>query len=205
MSALRCRQVNRSIVAVLLLGLGVAMGGVLVFIAAKPTEPETIEWLETPRSLAKFSLDSEVGEFNNQSLVGRWTVVLFGFLRCADVCPESLMQMAMLANSLADKSTKNDVAFVFVSVDPRRDSIGELSEFLRYFDSSFLGVSGSEEQLTQFAESLGIQFKVAAGKDSYRVAHSITFSIIDPEGTFRGRFRPGFDMAGLVRDFTSKL
>jgi protein SCO1/2 len=197
--------VNRPVVVVLLLSLGATLGITLAFISPEPDERQTIEWLETPRSVGSFSLETEPGEFDNQSLVGHWTIVLFGFLHCPDVCPTSLSQLATLARSLDGKSLGQDVVFVFVSVDPGRDSVAEVSQYARYFDSSIRGVTGSAEQLAQFAGDLGIQFEVSADNHDYTVAHSITFSIIDPEGVFRGRFRPGFDASDLVRSLTSKL
>lgn len=181
------------------------MGTVLVFLAPDPKEQQMIEWLETPRSLVNFSLESEKGKFNNQSLIGHWTIVLFGFLQCPDICPTSLIQLSTLADNMANKSVKNDLTFVFVSVDPGRDSAVEVSQFARYFNSSFLGVTGSEEQLAQFARSLGIRFNVTPDEDNYTVAHSIAFSIIGPEGDFWGRFSPGFNAPSLARVFISKL
>ncbi|MBL4826153.1 MAG: SCO family protein [Spongiibacteraceae bacterium] len=210
MPAISYKQVNRSAVVFLLLSLGLALGMTLAFVTPehleqKTIEQQTIEWLDKPRRLVNFSLESEAGAFDKQSLMGHWTIVFFGFLHCPDICPTSLSQLATLAASLAEKPIDKKVAFVFVSVDPERDSLVEISQYVRHFHSSILAVTGSEEQLTQFAKRLGIQFKVSSDNEDYTVAHSITFSIIDPEGVFRGRFSPGFDVSSLVRNFTSKL
>jgi protein SCO1/2 len=205
MAAIELRRVNRSAVVVLFLSLGVTLGITLAFVTPEPDAQQTIEWLDSPRSLAGFSLETEAGEFDNQSLMGHWTIVLFGFLHCPDICPTSLSQLAKLVGSLAEKPIDKEMAYVFVSVDPGRDSVTEIGQYVRHFDSSIRGVTGREEQLTKFAGGLGIQFKVSADNDDYTVAHSITFSIIDPEGVFRGRFRSGFDVPNLVRNFESKF
>ncbi len=201
---------SRPIVVFLLLSLSVAFGITLAFVTPnqfqqKTIEQQTIEWLDKPRRLVSFSLESEAGEFNNQSLMGHWTIVLFGFLHCPDICPTSLSQLATLAASLSEKTIDKNVSYVFVSVDPGRDSVVEVGQYVRYFDSSILGVTGSEEQLTQFSRSLGIRFKVSPGNEDYTVAHSIKFSIIDPEGVFHGRFNPGFDVSSLISSFLPKL
>lgn len=196
---------NKKATAVLLLSLGIAMGGILSFIVPKPNMTQTIEWLETPRNIANFNLETETGNFNNQSLIGRWTIVLFGFLQCPDVCPTGLMQLSTFADYLAKESLNSDVAYVFVSVDPERDSVTQVGQFVKYFEPEFLGATGSEDQLTQFAKSLGIRFEVSADKDNYSVAHSVKFSIIDPEGVFRGRFAPGFKVEELIKDFKSRV
>ncbi|MEL6116599.1 SCO family protein [Photobacterium sp. SP02] len=189
----------------LLLSLSITLGATLAIIAPEPKTQQAIEWLDNPRSLASFSLESEAGEFTNQSLMGHWTIVLFGFLHCPDICPTSLAQLSRLSAALTENPGKHDVTFVFVSVDPGRDSVAELSQYLQYFDASIYGVTGNEAQLTRFANSLGIRFEVSANKEDYSVAHSIKFSIIDPEGVFRGRFSPDFDMPSLMRDFAAKL
>ncbi|NAX45393.1 hypothetical protein CAG70_00010 [Photobacterium halotolerans] len=194
----------------LLLSLSIALGATLAIVALKlnaqqPKTQQAIEWLDNPRSLASFSLESEAGEFTNQSLMGHWTIVLFGFLHCPDICPTSLAQLSRLSAALTENSGKHDVTFVFVSVDPGRDSVAELSQYLQYFDTSILGVTGNEVQLKRFANSLGVRFEVSANKEDYSVAHSIKFSIIDPAGLFRGRFSPEFDTSGLARDLIANL
>jgi protein SCO1 len=197
--------VGRPLLALLLLGLGVALGAVAASVAPRPAVPQALEWLSTPRSLASFRLESDQGAFTQQSLVGRWTIVLFGFLHCPDICPTGLRQMARLAASLAERAGGTEIAFVFVSVDPGRDSVAEVGQFVRHFDSSFRGVTGSEEQLARLAGSLGIQFAVSPAPGRYRVAHSLTFSIVNPQGNFAGRFRPGFETAHLARELGVRL
>ena len=95
--------------------------------------------------------------------------------------------------------------FVFVSVDPGRDSLADSGRFVRHFDASFLGVTGREEQLANLASGLGVRFMVATDPDDYRVAHSTSFSIIDPGGHFRGRFRAEADMRSVARELTARF
>ena len=205
MAATERKQVRRSTVVLLFLGMGVALGVTLASIAPVPDERQTIEWLDNPRSLGEFDLEADTGKYDNHSLVGHWTIVLFGFLHCPDICPTSLSQLASLADDFAEKSIDQDLAYVFVSVDPGRDSVSEIGQYVQHFDSSIRGVTGKAEQLARFAGDLGVQFKVSAASDEYAVAHSITFSIIGPEGALRGRFRPGFDVSDLTKNFVSKL
>ena len=164
---------------------------------------QPIEWLENPRGLRDFELVTETGVFDKESLLGRWTIVSFGFLNCPDICPTSLSELAALAASLAAEDLDKEVSFVFVSVDPYRDSAMEINNYVRFFSSSILGATGTQGQLEQFSRDLGIQYKVSRDSKNYSVAHSMTFSIIDPAGVFRGRFRPGFDVAMILRSFAA--
>jgi len=196
---------RKAITVALLSGLGVATGIIAALVAGKPDSPHSIEWLNTPRSLANFSLQTEAGVLNNQSLHGRWTIVLFGFLHCADICPTGLIQMANLADKLAESPGAAEVAFVFFSVDPGRDNVADISRFVSYFNPSFIGATGSEAQLAGFAASLTIRFNLVRDTQQYSVAHSTAFSIIDPDGNFSGRFRPGFDVISVARDFSHRV
>jgi protein SCO1 len=197
--------VTRSALALSLLGVGVALGALSALLVPRPAMPQTIEWLSAARSLATFKLESDQGVFTHQSLKGRWTIVLFGFLHCPDICPTGLAQMVTLATRLAKRAEGADIAFVFVSVDPGRDSVAEVGQFARHFDASFRGVTGSEEQLARLAKSLGIQFAVSPAQNRYTVTHSLAFSIVDPRGNFIGRFRPGFDTDQLTRELEGRL
>lgn len=161
---------GRPLLALLLLGLGLLLGAVAAFVVPRPAVPQAIEWLSAPRSLAPFRLESDQGAFTHQSLRGRWSIVLFGFMHCPDICPTGLTQMAGLAARLAELGDGVEMAFVFVSVDPQRDSVAGVGQFVRHFDASFRGVTGSEEQLLRFASRLGIQFAVSPEPDRYTVS-----------------------------------
>lgn len=182
----------------LVLSLGGALGALLAYTAPAPSKPASIEWLDKPRSLDNFHLHSPHGQFDNQSLLGHWSIVSFGFLNCPDICPTSLAQLATLAGGLAEEALAQPVRFIFVSVDPARDSVADVDRYARHFAVSFRGVTGGEDQLTQLTRDLGVRFAVSANGERYDVAHSTTYSIIDANGVFRGRFRPGFDSAAVA-------
>lgn len=188
----------------LFLSIGVVLGVGLAVGAPQPAGLQRIEWLENPRGLRDFSLATGSGQLDNQALRGRWSIVLFGFLNCPDVCPTSLAQLATLADRLA-QPVGDQARYLFVSVDPRRDSPQQVAEYVAHFHPSIAGVTGTDQQLTRFATDLGVRFKVTADPNDYRVAHSITYSIIDPRGVFRGRFRPGFDPTTLAGQLADRL
>ncbi|GAA6154246.1 hypothetical protein NBRC116587_36690 [Pseudoteredinibacter isoporae] len=176
----------------------------LIVLTVGHQRPAVIEWLDPPRHTVDFELRSEHKVFTQRSLLGQWTIVLFGFLHCPDVCPTALSEMADVSQRLQAAGFGKNINYVFVSVDPGRDSLEDISRYAEYFDPSILGLTGSEEQLLRFSKPLGIRFKVTPDEDNYRVAHSLTFSLIDPEGRLRGRFRPGFNPSDFVEEFTHR-
>lgn len=48
-------------------------------------------------------------------------VLYFGFTRCPDICPASLQKLSTAINLLKEKGVTN-VKFLFVSLDPDRDT-----------------------------------------------------------------------------------
>ncbi len=182
------------------LAAGIGVGLALAYLSPEPQKRPAIEWLETPRAVAAFSLSDENGLFDERSLKGQWTIVVFGFLHCPDICPTSLAELSRLADLIDDSRVAPELQYVFVSVDPDRDARAELSRYVSAFHQDIRGVTGKVSELRQLTQPLGIQFGIAKTLGHYSVAHSATFSIIDPQGFFRGRFRPGFDQPRVAQE-----
>ncbi len=201
------------------------MGVLLAVLAPPPSAAQStaqaIEWLDPPRGLSRFQLLTRDAVFDNDALQGQWTIVQFGFLNCVDVCPTSLAQTAALLRQLPARSLGTPVSAVFISVDPGRDTVKEVSAYAGHFHPAILGVTGERQQLQRFARDLGVNFDVDTrdSEDSiahavseggragtaYNVSHSTTFSIINPQGELSGRFRPGFDLAGVAAALQGQL
>ncbi|MEC4087953.1 SCO family protein [Pseudoalteromonas rubra] len=154
---------------------------------------------KTERHLSAFELHSVQGTFDQHALLEQWTIVMFGFTHCPDICPTALSRLAALETHLTTRSTEGTFAYVFVSVDPKRDSTPTLNKYVRYFSHSFMGVTGHPEQLKLLARSLGAQFQVTAKPDNYQVAHSTMLYLIGPEGKLRGRFNIDTDLTELAQ------
>ncbi|MEM7097356.1 MAG: SCO family protein [Pseudomonadota bacterium] len=192
-----------------LVTIGIGLG-LLATHFAPPTKPQAIEWLKSPRPINQFQLTRalnrhEKDSFNKTSLVGRWTVAMFGFTHCPDTCPTGLAQLVKLKQSIASDPYGPAVSILFVSVDPLRDSPRHLQDYLMHFDPTITGVTGRTPQLEHLADSLGVTFRVIPDSDNYRVSHSSTISIIGPKAQLRGRFRQGFDPQQVATDLASTI
>ena len=185
--------------------LGTMIGTGIASFAPKPKEHNAIEWLDGPRVVRNFDFVSDTGDFTRQSLMGRWTIVALGFVHCPEICPINLSELAKLASHLSAQVIDPPVSFVFVSVDPGRDSPIRIGQYARSFHSSILGVTGTAAQLNQFADDLGLRFARSSGFDDDSASHSVTFSIIGPDGTLRGRFDPGFLVSNLIEELTLEI
>ena len=120
--------------------------------------------------------------FTNDDLKGHWTLVFFGYTRCPDICP---MTMNVLAEA-KKKATAEFPQVVFVSVDPQRDTVEMLGDYVRYFDPEFTGVTGEEnmiQALTLQTSVLYMKVPGSSGKeDDYLVDHSSSIILINPKG-----------------------
>jgi protein SCO1/2 len=182
------------------LGLGILLGLLAVQVLPEAPQSQGIEWLDPSRPLPPVTLRSAEGTLNTQELRTGWTFLAFGYLNCPDVCPTTLAALA----DLADRLEKVPSHFIFVSVDPGRDTVSDLAAYVDYFATDFTGATAPESVLTTLTRSLGMQFSIGDGQGNYPVAHSTGVAIIGPDGRFQGRLRPEFDALDSARDIRSR-
>src|SRR3990167_514358 len=141
-----------------------------------------------PRPLTAFALtDHKNRVFDLASLKGKWSFLFFGFTHCADICPTTLAVLARVRDSIAKNTTSaEDVQFVFISVDPNRDTAGKLGQYVDYFDTTFLGVTGDDAQIGNLAGQLGAPYQVAIapGLENYPVYHATAVFLLDPRARY---------------------
>ena len=95
------------------------------------------------------AVDHQGRPFSSASLEGVPYVIFFGFTRCPDVCPTTLMEMSRRLEDLGEDG--NRLKVLFVSVDWEHDTPERLSDFLSAFDRRIIGLTGSEAQIKAIA------------------------------------------------------
>ena len=106
-----------------LIGVGAAALVASKLNEARPPDVEGLLW-PNPKIVQPFSLVDHRGEpFTLEQLKGRWSFLFFGYTNCPDVCPTILSMLDKVAGELGKEPTSSrDVQFLFVSVDPARDT-----------------------------------------------------------------------------------
>ena len=140
-----------------------------------------------------FTMQSSEGPVSLQDLRGRVVALYFGYTRCPDVCPTSLAFLAQALNELRDEELPS-VRGLFISVDPKRDTLSAIAEYAAYFHPNIIGVSGSEAQLAAVARGYGAKYYEVELEDSasgYSVNHSAVTYLIAPDGALRFIFPHG--------------
>lgn len=122
---------------------------------------------------------------------GRLQLVYFGFTQCPDVCPVTLANIAKAMRLLADKADL--VQPLFISIDPERDRPGILAQYVHYFDSAMIGLTGTPEQIARVQAAFGVtNEKIPAqnGTGSHAFQHSAWIYLMGDNGQMLERF-PG--------------
>src|SRR5437867_2566133 len=129
---------------------------------------QVITLFPDPKPLTAFALtDDKNRVFDLASLKGKWSFLFFGFTYCPDVCPTTLAVLARVRDNIAKNTVgAEDLQFVFVSVDPNRDTASKLGQYVEYFDTTFLGVTGDNAQIGNLASQLGAQQLAAVLSDT---------------------------------------
>ena len=179
--------------ALLLLLLVFAVIATFAWSVMKKTDEagvQIIKMYPSNKTLPEFSLTDESNrQFSNQSLPGKWSLVFFGYTHCPDVCPATMSNLARVMKNIP-VDDQNNIQVVLVSVDPERDNINQLKTYVEFFNKNFKGVTGKDEQLQMFSQSLGaIYFKGEVDeKGNYAVDHTSKVFLINPEGKRAGLF-----------------
>jgi protein SCO1 len=134
---------------------------------------------------------------------GKVVVLAFGYTSCQYVCPVTLAVLAQAHRKLG--ALGSQVQFIYLTVDPERDSAERLKQFLASFDSTFLGGTGTAPQMAAVRESYGVTAeKLGTGTD-YAIAHSSFVYLITREGKLRALMPFGHDADDYVHDISMLL
>jgi len=161
----------------------------------------------TARELPSFSLiDHDNAVFDNNTLAQRWSFVFFGYTHCPDVCPTTLSVLNSVAHKLGDLD--EDIRFVFISVDPERDTPEQLAQYVSYFNGDFIGVTGTPEGIEQLTRQLGVmhlRVEAEEGASGYLVDHTASVFLFDPDGRYHAVFSPPLSADAIAGDFRKML
>jgi protein SCO1/2 len=137
---------------------------------------------------ADFTLTDQDGHpFTLSAQRGHPIALFFGYAHCPDVCPTTLSALSVAKRKLGPAGEGFDV--VLVTVDPARDNPAVLKRYVRLFNPSFVGLTGTETQLDPVYAAYHVYHQVDPGKGSangYGVAHSSAVQFISPDGRLRG-------------------
>ncbi len=178
-----------------------AVGAVALISAARAAEVSTLKAgiFDPPRQAPDFVLQgSNASELRLSDYRGKLVVLGFGFTSCPDVCPTTLAVLASARRKLGAAAA--DVQVVYVTVDPQRDDAGRMKSYLATFDPTFIGGTGTAEQLAAVRKDYGILADRKDYGNDYTVAHSSYTYLIDRNGALRALMPYGHSPDDYVHD-----
>lgn len=159
------------------------------------------EVLKPPVPAPDFALTDEAGQpFALSDLRGQWVLLAYGYTTCPDVCPATLSALKRVKEQLGPQAA--DVRVVFVSIDPERDTVAVMEDFVHYFGSDFKGLTGTPAEVAAAAQAYGAKYEKWDIQTSvgYLMKHSAFVYLIDPAFQWRLTFPFGVKPQEMAAD-----
>jgi protein SCO1 len=153
-----------------------------------------------------FTLMSEYGtRMTADNLRGKTVLLYFGYATCPDVCPTTLTTLSGALKRLGRAG--QSVRVLFVSVDPRRDSPRKLRDYVAAFGPQFVGLTGTDDELTALAKRYRVAYRREApdANGNYAVYHSSAVFVFDRSGRARLLVTPSEPDEQLARDLSALM
>ncbi|RJP48451.1 MAG: SCO family protein [Anaerolineaceae bacterium] len=166
--------------------LFVILAALVVFWFGKPASFRGTSYGEPYPAAPSFGLtrsNSETFRLDDQR--GKIVLLFFGYTSCPDVCPTTMAEMKLVMDSLGDAA--DTVQVVFISVDPERDTPEKIQKYVEHFNSNFIGLTGSMDELQPIWDAYGV-YRAVNETDSafgYIVDHTARVTLVDADGNLR--------------------
>ena len=140
-----------------------------------------------------------------QDLLGKHSILYFGFTYCPDACPTALGQMTAALDLLSPEQQQN-IKPVFVTVDPERDTVAAIADYVGLFSDKMMGLTGTQEQIDQVKSVYRVYSQKAESDDTsdYLVDHSSYIYVMAPNGDYLKHFSHN-DSAETMRKYLADI
>lgn len=133
-------------------------------------------------------IDHHGNIFNSERLKGKLSLVYFGFTYCPDICPTTLRKLSTVIETLSKYNIS--INPVFITVDPTRDTISVLKEYIGHFNPNFTALTGNEGQIRKVADLFKVYYAKAqeSVNHSYMLDHSSFVYLLDKRSKYLKHF-----------------
>ncbi|KAF5181058.1 SCO1, mitochondrial-like protein [Thalictrum thalictroides] len=143
-------------------------------------------------------IDHNGKSVTEQDFRGKWTLVYFGFTHCPDICPDELLKLAAAIDKIKEK-TRIEIVPVFISVDPERDTVEQVHDYVKEFHPNLVGLTGSADEVKKVARAYRVYYmKTEEEGSDYLVDHSIIMYLMDPNMEYVKFFGKNHDVDSLT-------
>jgi len=180
--------------------IGIVAAGVFLF--SKPASFRGTMYAEPYPPAPEIELNRDNGtSFKLSEMRGNVVLLFFGYTSCPDVCPTTMAELKQALEKL-DGDEAKQVQVLFVTVDPERDTPERVQEYVNHFNSDFIGLSGTESELTEVWKKYGVFRENVEGYSAagYLVNHTARVTLIDRDGNLRLSYAFDTPVDSIVHD-----
>ncbi len=162
--------------------------------------------IEPPAPAADFTLIDQNGNpFRLSDQKGKIKLIFFGYTHCPDVCPITLSEFKKIKALLGNKA--DQVQFIYITVDPERDTAERIRAFLSNFDPAFIGLTSDRSTLEAVWKAYGVyqQKQETSSAIGYLVDHSTRTYLIDSQNYWRINYPYGMEPQKIAQDLQKML
>ena len=143
-------------------------------------------------------IDHNGQAFKKTTLKNKPSLLFFGFTNCPEICPTTLADLSEITKEVT--SSVDAINIIFVTLDPIRDNKKHLKDYVQYFGSNVIGVTGDKVEIKKFAENWGVFYEtVNTSNNNYTLNHTATVFMIDELGNFRGTISWGENETSVMQ------
>jgi protein SCO1 len=135
-----------------------------------------------------FQLTDQAGQtVTEKSMQGRPTLIFFGYTHCPDVCPTTLFEISEVLRAMGKDADRLNA--YYISVDPERDTVAAMKDYLSSFDPRMKGLTGNPEEVAKVLSEYRVYAKKVPLKDGdYTMDHTALVYLMDRDGKFVAPF-----------------
>lgn len=162
---------------------------------------------QAPPRAADFTLTAHTGKpIRLGDFQGKLVLLYFGYTYCPGICPTTLAEVAQALQTLGPKAAEK-MQVLMISVDPERDTAARLAAYLTHFNASFLGLTGTPEEIATTAAAYGIYYKKyeETPTNGYVVDHTSMVIVVDEKGFVQLLFPFGTPAQAIADDLAALL
>lgn len=160
------------------------MGTFVLSPEAQPDFPREISWFS--------GASTQGGTFSKDNLRGKWTLAYFGYTNCPDLCPNTLAAVKQAVEGLEQSGPHiPNLNVLFVTIDPQRDTLDHLRDYLGFYDPKYVGLHTEITQLVPLFSTLDASQSVRRESNDadYLMAHPTSLYIFDPESRWAAQIK----------------
>lgn len=167
---------------------------------------ETGKAYKKPLDIIEFELKDQGDQlYSKNDLKNQWTILFFGYTNCPDVCPTTIFKLGQIKQQISKELPNVNLQILFITLDPERDSTERLREYLGFFNSSMIGLTGDISKIVELTSNLSVFFQRINKEDGYDFNHTASIFLMNPNAQLKASFSPASSIDMLNQDIQTVI